>query len=225
MLRKILALAVVAVCTLALGIGVNIALFTVIDAILLRPLPVKDANQVVVLANRDRHFEFPHGLSNLQLQDFRRRTAVFSDLAGVFPYAVNMTVAGQPQRTFVDFTTSSFFSMLGVQAARGRVYTEPEITKPNAAPVMVISDGFWRRSFGADPSVVGKPVTINGETVTVAGILPPTFPGVEIVTIDAYLPVEQAGRGPNREDFLHLRDAHNFKVLGRLKPDVSLTQA
>src|SRR5215510_117946 len=114
-----------AIVTLALGIGLNSAIFTIVNSLLLRPLPVKDAGRLVVLAMKDHHVEFPHGLSYPDYLDYKNAGDVFSDLIAYVPSPTNLTVGEQPERIWVELVSGNYFSMLGTSAKLGRVF-QPE---------------------------------------------------------------------------------------------------
>src|SRR5262245_32080291 len=114
-----------AIITLALGIGLNSAIFTVVNAVLLRPLAVKDPGRLVVLATKDHHFELPHGLSYPDYLDYKNSSDVFSDLIAYVPSPTNLTVGEQPERIWIELVSGNYFNMLGASARLGRVF-QPE---------------------------------------------------------------------------------------------------
>ena len=168
-------LTIVAVLTLALGVGANTAIFSIVDAVLLRPLPYRNPDRLVQIffnepgvGLRDVRFSKP------ELDDLQTRAGVFEDVTPIFEGSENLTGAQQPERLEAVNGNFSYFSMLGVTAQIGRVFG-PQDYVPGFAPVVVISDGLWRRSFGADPSVLGRTVRIDGDPFTIIGVLPPGF--------------------------------------------------
>jgi predicted permease len=227
MLLKSPGFAAVAVLSLALGIGANTTIFSVVNALLFRPLPVKDAHRLVVLATKDHHGEFPHGLSYPDYLDYQGQKEVFSDLMAYMPAPVKLSREGHAERIWIEMVTGNYFSMLGVDAIRGRTFLPEEGQTPRAHPVMVLSYGCWQRRFGSDPSVVGKTVSLNGHPFTVVGIAPERFPGTEaLFAADAYVPLMALEQMmPGDEDLLNQRDRHAFRVMGHLQPGVSLDQA
>lgn len=211
----------VAVVTLALGIGANTAIFSVVNAVLLRPLPYPNPDRLVALSARstdrpDISISYPDYL------DWRAQQSVFDDMAARLPTGGIITGANEPERVIGRMVTPSFFSTLGVQPLLGRAFTEAENT-PGAAPVMVISYGLWQRQFGGGSDAIGKQLTYNGEAWTVIGVLPAGFDFYGRVNInnDVFTPL---GLISNQE-FMRDRSAHAFLVTARLKPDVSIERA
>src|SRR5262249_25751409 len=140
------------ICTLGLGIGFNTAIYSVINAFILRPLPVKDPERLLVLATRDRHTEVPHGLSLPDYRDYRGLTGVFSDVIArrEFPLAANWKRDHKTERMWVTAVTANYFDMLGVGALLGRTFLPQE----SRAPVAVLDYVCWHERFAADPAVI-----------------------------------------------------------------------
>jgi predicted permease len=199
------------VLTLALGIGANVAIFSVVDGVLLTPLPYREPDRLMAI-----YSEFP-GLnlrkfvvSAPEYLEMRRWSTSFDDIGAYVPTSVNIQGRDQPVRARAAAATASLMSVLGVQPVLGRVFTEAEDV-PNAEQTIVLSHGLWRRAFGGDPGIVGKRVDVNGEPRTILGVMPPSFdiPGRRI---EAWVPMqidlaEPGGRG-----------SHNFSLIGRLTP-------
>ena len=164
----------IAVLTLALGIGAHTAVFTLVDGVLLRPLPYHDADQLVSLqhAGRDGQDELPIS-SGLYLL-YRDQSLTLGGVAMYSQTAGNLVVDGQPERITGQSATPDFFSVLGVSAARGRTFT-PEEGLPGGPQVVILSDGLWRSTFGADPGIIGQTVDLSGATREVIGVMPPDF--------------------------------------------------
>ncbi|MEQ9568624.1 MAG: ABC transporter permease, partial [Longimicrobiales bacterium] len=164
----------VAVLTVGLGIGVNTAVFTLVDGVLLRPLPLPEPEELVSLQalGRDGQDELPQsaGLHFL----YRDRARTLETVAMFTPSSANLVRDGEPERILGQAATPTFFTALGVPPARGRTFTEEE-GQPGGAQVMVLSDGLWRTSFGADPDVVGTTVDLNGTTREIVGVMPADF--------------------------------------------------
>ena len=164
---------VATVLTLALGIGANTAIFSVVNAVLLRPLPFKDADRLVQIwgtsPGSKRDF-----VSQPDTDDWRSMTRSFSSLASSSPQSVNLTGGDQPERVIGNFVSAEFFSMLQVQPALGRLFLPGE-DRTGAERVAVLTDNLWHNRFGGDPAIIGKSLNFNGEPYTVAGILPPGF--------------------------------------------------
>jgi putative ABC transport system permease protein len=202
----------VAVLTLALGIGANAAIFSVVNAVLLRPLPFRDSERLVTVFETTRVVprEF---ISVPNLQDYRSGSRSFEEFATFVPQSVNMTGAGEPERVVGAFATSSLFPLLGVEAERGRALGS-EDDAAGGGLVAVLGNEFWQRRFGGDASVVGRPLTFNGESYTVVGVMPAGFQ-FHGVAPDVLLPAQ---KWPN---YQVARSAHNAWVFGRLRPGVS----
>jgi putative ABC transport system permease protein len=218
-LRKWPGFAFVAVSTLALGIGANTAIFSVVNAALLRPLPWPDPDRLVVVWGT-RGANQQNGVAYLDYLDWKRQTTSFEDLGVVRGQSVNLTGGDTPERLFGTFATASTFRLLNASVASGRLFTEAETEVATKQPVAVLSDGLWRRRFGARPDVVGSTLVLNGQTFTVVGILRPGFEA-PLGTPDVWMPI---GYYPNKGD-LELRGRGGVWVFGRLKPDASLARA
>src|SRR3954464_55460 len=166
---------IVAVLTLALGVGANTAIFSIVNAVLLRPLPFPDADRLVrIFFNepgvglRDVRFSKP------ELDDLQTRASVFEDVSPIFEGSEDLTGAGQPERVEGVNGSFSYFSMLGVTPQLGRLFG-PQDFVPGFTDKAVISDGLWRRAYGADPNVVGRTLRLDNDPVTIIGVLPPGF--------------------------------------------------
>jgi putative ABC transport system permease protein len=218
---------ILAVLTLAFGIGMNTAVFSIVNAFLFRPLPVKDPSQLVVLATKDNHLEFPHYLSYLDYKDYRDKSAALSDAIAFAPAPVNFSLDTGNERIWAETVTSNYFSMLGIDATAGRTFLPEEDQGLGAHPVAVLSYSFWQNRFGGDPSAVGKVVKINGHPFTIVGIAPGGFPGTQpFLDINLYVPLSMLDQvKPGSAGRLNARDDHWLRVLGRLKEGVSLSKA
>ena len=165
----------VAVLTLALGIGANTALFTVAHAVLLAPLPFRDADRLVrITGDFTGQNVADIGLSIPELFDFRDRAQIFDSLAGVWPISANLTETDEPERIETALVDANYFTMLGVTAQVGRVFGPADATK-GIGEGAVISDAIWRRRFGADPSVIGRRIRIDNDMYSIIGVAPPHF--------------------------------------------------
>src|SRR5262245_7616679 len=147
MLVKHRGFTVVAVLTLALGIGANTAVFSVVNAYIFKPLPVKEPEQLVVIGNRDQHVELAHNTSYLNYVDIRNQQDVFADVIAYLADAVNLNIDGQAERSTIELVSGNYFSMLGVEAAYGRAFAPDEAQTIGSSPVLVLSHGFWQRRF------------------------------------------------------------------------------
>ena len=209
---------IVAALTLALGIGANTAIFSVVNAVLLQPLPYQGPESLVQVWNTYLPAWPQLGLSPGDFQDWRQQSQDFSDLAAYVDISqgFNLTAEGEPARIKAAFATSNLFPMLGIHPIIGRLFTRDE-DQPASAPVILLSYRLWQNKFGSDPSVVGRTVTLDGKGYTLAGVLPAGF-RLSLPT-DVWMPV-----GQYRDD-LTGRLHHPYKVLARLKPGVTVAQA
>lgn len=227
MLMKNPGFTVVAVVTLALGIGANTAIFSMMDSFLLRPLPVKDPAEITVLAFQQKQGQLQNQFSIAEFRDVQSQTGdVFS---GVFGYQWGMDglkVNGKPDRIMTNYVSGNFFSTLGVKPALGRFILPSEGENPGADPVMVLGYSYWKSHFNGDASVVGRKVTVNGSPITIVGVAPEGFFGVyPLLDAQGYLPLGMATIEGNPTDFMMNRGNRNFGVLGRLRSGVNLKQA
>src|SRR5690242_2824432 len=225
MLVKKPAFMIVAVLTLALGVGANTAIFSIVDAVLLRPLPYRDPDRLVrIFFNepgvglRDVRFSEP------ELEDLQTRAGVFEDVTPIFEGSENVIGDGQPERVEGVNGSFSYFSLLGVTAQVGRLFG-PQDFVPGFAYQVVISDGLWHRAYGGDPDIVGRILRLDNDPVTIIGVLPPGFrhPGP---TISGDVDVFGAGGFTGPPFPKPARGARRFVyAIGRLKPGLTLAQA
>jgi predicted permease len=228
MLAKSPGFAAVAILTLALGIGANSAIFSVVDSFLLRPLPVKDPGQITVLATQQKSALLSQLFSYPTYQDIRAQgSAVFSDLLAYRVGLDGLSVNGHADHIVTSFVTGNYFAMLGVKPFLGRLILPSEGKVPGADAVVVLGYDYWKTRFGADPGVVGKGVSIDGHAFTIVGVAPESFHGLSMfVNMQAYLPLGMATvAGGAKNDFMSNRNNRSFMVFGRLKSSVSLQQA
>src|SRR6185295_12833514 len=173
LLRRSPGFAAIALVTLALGIGANTAIFSVLNAVLLRPLPYADPDRLVTIGERG-----PTGsaanVGYTTFLDWRERSHAFEDMALIRSWIPTLIANGEPERISGMRVSSNFFRMLGVKPAVGRDFTADEDT-PDHWQSVILSDGLWRRRFGADPSVAGRVVTMNDLQYTIIGVMPPSF--------------------------------------------------
>jgi putative ABC transport system permease protein len=166
--------AAVALVTLALGIGANTAIFSVLNAVLLRPLPYADPDRLVAIGDRSPDGS-PGNSGYTTFLDWRDRTHAFDEMVVIRSWIPTLLmVNGEPERISAMRVSAGFFHMLGVKPARGRDFTAAEDT-PAAWRVIVLSDGLWRRRFGADPSAIGRAITMNDQQYTIVGVMPASF--------------------------------------------------
>src|SRR3954469_4781321 len=170
MLVKSPGFSVVAGLSLALGIGANTAIFSLVNAVLLRPLPVADPTRLMSVSTTDLKNPGNLPISHLNFKDLRAENSVFTDMAAFTFNQVNYSAGQDSEQIPVQVVTANYFSLLGAQPALGRAFLPEE--EATSTPVAVISDGFWERSLGSDPHVVGKTLTLNRVPYTVIGVAP-----------------------------------------------------
>ena len=206
----------VALLALALGIGANTAIFSIVDAVLWRPLPYPSSNDVISIGEQRSRENRTHGpVAPADFYDWRRDNRAFSALAAVEPGPVNISGDGEPERVRAITVTAGFFDVLGVKPVLGRGFTRDEETVGRHR-VVLLSDGFWRRRFGAAPSIVGRKITLNDNPYDVVGVLPESF--WWLTTPDVVVVYPSAGSDANRA-------LHSMEVVARLKPGVSFDRA
>jgi putative ABC transport system permease protein len=213
----------VAVITLALGIGANTAIFSVVNAVLLRPLPYKDPDRLVFVWETDRQRGGRwHSVTPADFVDWREQNGVFEDMAAVAISSVNLTGNGEPKTLEGHRVSASLFPLLGVSPLLGRTFLAEE-DRPGGDRVVILSHRLWQEGFGADPRLIGKTLTLDGEMHTVVGIMPPSFRFFDVFRgakpADLWLPY------PFKDDPPTQRDVARLQVIARLKPGVSLAQA
>ena len=222
-LRKSPGFTIVVVLTLALGIGANTAIFSVVDAVLLRPLPFSNPNQLILVLGAP--LEQPDALANLSYRDFvecRKQNHVFSKLAGNASHDLTLTGAGEPSIVNTASVTAEIFPLLNAKPLAGRTFV-PEDGKEGAAPVAVLSENLWRSRFGSNPGLIGHSITLDYRSFSVVGIMPASFRyPVDAPPEDVWIPVAQ---DPLFGPLMSRPGVRLLRVIGRLKPGVSLTQA
>lgn len=220
-LRRSPGFAVVALLALAIGIGGNTAIFSVIDATRAQALPYKDPERLVGLyGNVERGAVERRGASYPDFLDWRAQATTFEDLSAFDDQLMTLAGTDEPERINTEFVSAPYFSLLGVTPALGRTFRadEDEVSKP--AAVVVLSDGLWKRRFAADPQVLGRAITLNGQPFTVVGVMPPGFTGVTD-TAQLWIPFALYAPQPTMAN----RGNRGFAVLGRLRPGVTLAAA
>jgi macrolide transport system ATP-binding/permease protein len=220
----------VAVITLALGIGANTAIFSVVDQLLVRPLPVHEPDRLILLGQSYRQEQVDYEFNYPLFRDYQRTNQVFSHLSAVAIQAVGLGTGGATERQQACLVSGNYFSMLGVDAAIGRTFAAGEGSEIDDAFVVVLSHGLWQRRFGADPQVIGNTVTVNGRTFTVIGVTPRDFAGTKRgIVPELYVPITTLGQlsadRPGGDHPLASRYFTWHNVMGRLKQGVSREQA
>ena len=207
----------IAVITLALGIGANSAIFSAIDALLLNPLPIPDQDRVMAIWDKDPNHGYEHNeVAVANYFDWRAQNHSFEKLALYRWWNVNLTGIDTPERIQGFLVTSNFFDTLGVQPMIGRGFSEGE-DQPGAADVAIIAYSLWQRRFGGDPNIINKTITVNSTTCTVVGVLPPRFSFPKSGEVYATFTLSPELKANRRN--------HAYYVLGRLKPGVSQQSA
>jgi predicted permease len=216
-----------AVLSLTIGIGANTSIFSVANALLLRPLPYEDANRLVILWNRSPGLNITEDwFSTAQYLDIKNGHLGFEQVAIAIGGNYNLTGYGDPERVGVIRASSNFLPMLGVHPARGRLFV-PDEDSPGRPATALLTDGVWARRYGRNPQAIGKSITINGLPYEVAGILPASFslPREVLPTLygteqaDIFLPLPLA---PNASQ---IRTNEDYNIVGKLKPGVPVAQA
>jgi predicted permease len=212
----------VAVLTLALGIGANTAIFSIVNGVLLNPLPFPHSQELTVLYEHTTNFE-KFSISYPNFLDWQRTNSTFASMAAYRHEDFDITGSGEPERVRGGMVSAEFFPILGVEPLLGRLFVRDE-DRPGAAPVALLAEGFWQRRFGSARDIVGKQIIMNGDAYTIVGVLPASFhfrafnfAGIK----DVYVPV-----GQTKDPFFYHRDVHKgMDAIGRLKPGVSLAAA
>src|SRR6185369_2298165 len=203
----------VAVGALALGIGANTAIFSTVDAVLLRPLPFADPDGVVMVWEDATFAGFPRNTpAPANFVDWKKRNHVFSDMAATRGTSANLTADGPPEQVMGRAATANFFDVLGVKPVAGRVFTEDE--DRTGAPVAVISYALWQRRYAGSVDVINRDILINGLKSTIIGVMPREF-AFRDREMDFWIPIHLSPAS------LGDRGSHYLNVVARLKPGVS----
>jgi predicted permease len=216
----------VAVLSLALGIGANTTIFTLLNGILLRPLAVYDSASLVTIYTVDPRISGNLPVSYLNYKDYRDHNPIFSNLALYSAIAVNLTGMGDPHPLMAHIVSGNYFQTLGVRPIIGRAFLPEEDVTPNARAVVVISYGLWIRLFASDPQVTSRTLTLSGRTFSIAGVAPEEFHGInELYAADLWTPMAMYPQVYPAPAWVNQRRASVFSVIGRLKPGVRMAQA
>jgi predicted permease len=219
-LAKNPAITVIAVLALALGIGANTAIFSVVNAILLRPLPYEKPDQLVMIWEEATHLGFPKDtVTPANFLDYRQQSTGFQGMAAFVLTTFNLTGVGEPERLDGRRVSANLFDVLGVKPIVGRTFV-PEEDKPGTK-VVLLSESLWKRRFGGDPSVIGRPVNLNAEPYTVIGVLPNSvrLPSYSKWHDQVWVPMAFSSEEATN------RGSHNLQVMARMKPGQTLTSA
>jgi len=234
------ALTIVALVSLALGIGANTAIFSLLDAVLLRSLPVKDPNQLVVLGEGDENgigndFVDTELYSYPFYRQLQQKNAVFSDVAAIFSmtddvngFVLNASgqVTGDSERMHVQLVSGTYFPLLGVQAQIGRTLSDADDKSEGDHPVVVVSQAFWKRTFASDPNVLDRKLKLGTTIFTIVGVAPAEFFGTKVGEApDMWVPMSMTKSVPPGWDAYKPNFTQSLNVMGRLKPGITLTEA
>jgi len=214
----------VVVLSLALGIGANTAIFSLMNAVMLRKLPVRNPEQLVQPARVGASWGAAPSFSYPSFQRFRDQNHVFAGIlaASTLYGGVDAEVGGEPESVAGELVTGNFFALLGVNPYRGRVFTPQDEGAAGSNPIVVISYGYWKRRFGLDPTALGKAITLHGTPFTIIGITPPGFQGVSVGhPSDLYVPVTMQPVFTDGKSWLNQQQFHWLQMVGRLKPGVN----
>ncbi|HEU4713487.1 MAG TPA: ABC transporter permease [Pyrinomonadaceae bacterium] len=218
MQRKNPGFTIVALIALALGIGANTAIFSVVNTVLLRPLPYKDPDKLVMVWEDASRHGYPRDTpAAANFVDWRDQSTVFEGMAAIADESFNLTGTGDPERIEGRRVSANLFPLLGIEPQLGRTFTPAE-DQPGANRVVLLSYSLWQRRFGGENSILGKPLNLNGETYTVVGVMPARF---QFPSSDDHLWAPIAFTAEQAAN----RNRHYLQVVGRLKSDASLEQA
>ena len=223
----------VAMLTLALGIGANTAIFSLMDQVLLQSLPVQHPEQLVLVAERGVRFGSSWGENDISYpmyRDFRDGNQVFSGMFCRFPVSISLGYGDRTERVSAELVSGSYFPILGVTAIIGRTLTPDDDRVPGGHPVAMLSHSFWQSRFSSDPSIVGRQIVANGYTFTVIGVSRAGFDGLELgykskVFVPMMMKAQMTPRSGGPSGGLEERSLSWVTAFGRLKPGISIAQA
>ncbi|MGH9446436.1 MAG: ABC transporter permease, partial [Terriglobia bacterium] len=226
MLARSPGFAAIAIVTLALGIGANTAIFSAVNALFLRGLPVPNSSQLVALSFRQKKGV---GLPTFSYPDFRDIRRQASGAVDLFAYRImveGLSEGGRADQILANYVTGNYFSALGVKPALGRLILPSEGRVPGTDPILVLGYSCWKTRFGGDPGIIGKQVLVDGHPLTVVGVAQKGFHSVlSEMDVQAYLPINMTAVTEGLGNLLTSRAARSQFVLGRLRPGVGLPQA
>jgi predicted permease len=216
----------VAAVSLALGIGANTAIFSLVDTVLLRPLPVERPGELYKLFGTLNNGADITIQSYPNYKDYRDRNEVFAGLLAYRFAPMSLSRGGDNQRVWGYLASGNYFDVLGVRPAAGRFFLPEEDRTLGSHPVAVLSHAAWQRRFGSDPSIVGRTITLNGRAFTVVGVAPEGFVGTEVAYApEVWVPMMMVKEIEPGSDWVESRDSDNIFAVGRLKPGVTAQQA
>jgi putative ABC transport system permease protein len=222
-LRRTPGFTLAALLTLAIGIGANTAIFTVVNAVLLRPLPYADPDRLVTIGDRNAE-GFSTNIGFATLADFRERSRSFDHLALMRGWAPTLFVNGEAEALPAVRVSWNYFQMMGVRPALGRDFM-PDDDRPEQWRVLLLSDGLWRRRFGGDPSIVGRAITMNDRAYRVIGVVPASFEPLDAMRYFGTKPEMWAPLGYDRAGDSSCYSCRHLRGFGRLKPGATIEQA
>ena len=222
MMHRNLGFTLIAVLTLALGIGANTAIFSVVHSVVFRELPYPDGQQLIYLRQQEKNIgQQDIGFSVPEIMDYRAQNRTLAGLVEYHNMSFTLFGHGDPERVQTGVVSSNFFDLFGVSPLLGRAFL-PDDEKPDAPPVLVLSYEYWKNNFGSDPNIVGKTFEMNDKVHTVVGVLPPVpqYPDEN----DVYMPTSAC---PFRSNKMHIegRDMRMMEVFARVKPGLTVQQA
>src|SRR5947209_8536574 len=212
----------IAVLSLGLGIGANTTIFTLVNAIFLRPVPVADPDHLAAVFTSDARNPGMLLCSYPNYLDYRDHNTVFSSLLLYTPITVSLTGPAEPQMLMTHMVSSNYFSTLGVEPVIGRGFLADEDVTPGANPVAVISYGMWTWQFGHDPQITSRSVRLNGRPFRIVGVAPEGFQGLaQMTAADIYVPMMMYPQVYGYANLVQQRRARVFSAVGGLNPEVS----
>jgi predicted permease len=219
----------VAVASLALGIGANTAIFTLLDQVLLRMLPIREPGRLVQLDQKGPNNGSIHGaraFSYPMYQDFRDRSEVFSGVIARFPTSVSLTFRSQTERVRAELVSGNYFEVLAVGAAKGRIVSPSDDVTAGGHPVAVLSHSLWQAKFAAAPDILGQKILLNGQPMTVIGVAAAGFNGVQVGAVtDVFVPMTMKAQITPTWNEMDNRRVMWLNIFARLKPGISEDQA
>ncbi len=212
--------------SLGLGIGANTAIFTLINAVFLHPLPVRNISELVSVYTADSRNPGFLPVSAPNFRELRDRNTVFSASASYAPVGIALATDAQPEQIFGELTSGNYFDLLGTKTALGRTYSADEDAAPGAHPVVVLSDAFWKRQYGGNPGILGQTLKLNGHPFQVIGVTAPNFTGINALGSPAlWAPLAMYTQLLPQQELFESRRFLLLSVLGRLRPGVAIEQA
>ncbi|HUO36138.1 MAG TPA: ABC transporter permease [Candidatus Acidoferrum sp.] len=227
-LKKSPGFAVIAVITLGLGMAVNTTIFSLVNGMLLRPLPVPNPGQITVLTMKQGASDPEIHFSFADYQDLQKQQGPFSDLFGYNVTLTGLTADGRGDHCIVSRVTGNYFTGLGIQPLLGRLIQPQEAEAPGSAPVIVLSYYYWQKRFGGNPNVIGRQVELDDHSATIIGVAPKDFHGTySILEMDAFVPLTASlyDTDADAQRMWTNRGARALTLMGRLKPDVNVKEA